>query len=74
MKPDSRWVHLDGRHDREGVKADITAWLPKVKPDGWLSGDDYDEIKWPRVVSAVRELLPEAQPWATNQWRVRLRR
>ena len=48
------WVHLDARHDREHVEADIAAWLPKVKPDGWLSGDDYDEIKWPEVVSAVR--------------------
>ncbi len=67
------WVHLDARHDREHVVADITAWLPKVKADGWLSGDDYDETKWPSVVSAVHELLPEAQPWSTNQWRWTLR-
>ena len=63
------WVHLDARHDREHVKADIAAWLPKVKADGWLSGDDYDEIKWPDVVGAVREMLPEARPWSINQWR-----
>jgi hypothetical protein len=67
------WVHLDGRHDQEHVKADIAAWLPKVKVDGWLSGDDYDEIKWPEVVCAVRELLPQAQHWSTNQWRWVLR-
>jgi Methyltransferase domain len=63
------WVHLDGRHDREHVEADIAAWSPKIKIDGWLSGDDYDEIKWPEVVRAVSELLPEARPWSTNQWR-----
>jgi hypothetical protein len=63
------WVHLDARHDRENVKADIAAWLPKVKAGGWLSGDDYDEIKWPEVVSAVRDVLPEAQPWSVGQWR-----
>jgi hypothetical protein len=67
------WVHLDARHDRENVKADIAAWLPKVKAGGWLSGDDYDEIKWPEVVSAVREVLPEAQPWSVGQWRWVLR-
>jgi hypothetical protein len=39
------WVHLDARHDYASVKADIQAWLPKVKPGGWLSGDDYDELK-----------------------------
>jgi hypothetical protein len=63
------WVHLDARHDREHVQADIAAWLPKVKVEGWLSGDDYDEIKWPEVVSAVRELLPGARPWSVQQWR-----
>jgi hypothetical protein len=44
--------------------------LPKVRVDGWLSGDDYDGIKWPDVVNAVRELLPEVRPWSINQWRV----
>jgi hypothetical protein len=63
------WVHLDARHDRDHVKADIMAWLPKVKVDGWLSGDDYDEVKWPDVVGAVNELLPQARPWSTHQWR-----
>jgi hypothetical protein len=63
------WVHLDARHDREHVRADIAAWLPKVKRDGWLSGDDYDEAKWPEVVSTVQEVLPGARPWSVNQWR-----
>jgi len=63
------WVHLDARHDHAHVKADIAAWLPKITADGWLSGDDYDAIKWPEVVSAVNEALPEARPWSINQWR-----
>lgn len=63
------WVHLDARHDYAGLKADIEAWLPKVKLGGWLSGDDYDEIKWPEVVKAVGHLLPGAQAWSTQQWR-----
>jgi cephalosporin hydroxylase len=63
------WVHLDARHDHEHVQADIAAWLPKVAADGWLSGDDYDLVKWPEVVRAVNELLPEAKPWSVNQWR-----
>ena len=67
------WVHLDASHDREHVSADIAAWLPKVRPDGWLSGDDYDDEKWPDVVRTVNELLPEVQRWSTNQWRWTLR-
>jgi hypothetical protein len=63
------WVHLDARHDYASLKADIQAWLPKVRPGGWLSGDDYDQIKWPDVVKVVGDLLPGAQPWSTQQWR-----
>lgn len=67
------WVHLDGRHDYESVKADIQAWRPKVKPGGWLTGDDYDEVKWPEVVRAVRESAPGAEPWSEVQWRLVVR-
>lgn len=63
------WVHLDARHDYASLQADIQAWLPKVKPGGWLSGDDYDEIKWPEVVKAVGDLLTGAEAWSTQQWR-----
>jgi cephalosporin hydroxylase len=64
------WVHLDARHDYASVQADIQAWLPKIRIGGWLSGDDYDEIKWPEVVKAVGDLLPRAQPWSNQQWRL----
>jgi hypothetical protein len=63
------WVHLDARHDYDSVTKDIQAWLPKIRRGGWLSGDDYDEIKWPDVVRAVGDLLPGAEAWSTVQWR-----
>ena len=63
------WVHLDARHDYASVKADIEAWLPKVRQGGWLSGDDYNEHKWPDVVKAVGDLLPRAEVWSNQQWR-----
>ncbi|HEX6719693.1 MAG TPA: class I SAM-dependent methyltransferase [Pyrinomonadaceae bacterium] len=62
------WVHLDARHDYVSVKADIAAWLPKVRPGGWLSGDDYDE-QWPELVKAVGDALPGAKLWTNGQWR-----
>jgi hypothetical protein len=64
------WVHLDAGHDRENLTRDISAWLPKVKQGGWLSGDDYNSEKWPEVVSTVRELLPGARKWPSKQWRM----
>lgn len=63
------WVHLDARHDAPHLTADIRAWLPKVKPGGWLSGDDYDPVKWPDVVRTVDAVLPGAEPWSVKQWR-----
>lgn len=63
------WVHLDARHDYASVKADIEAWLPKIRSGGWLSGDDYNEDKWPEVVKAVGDLLPRAAVWSNHQWR-----
>lgn len=56
----SRWfpdesvdfIMLDGDHSYEAVKADIAAWLPKMKPGSVMSGDDYG---WPGVTKAVSE-------------------
>lgn len=50
-------VFLDGCHEYDAVKADIEAWLPKIKPGGLLAGDDY-QPSWPGVIAAVDELLP----------------
>jgi len=54
------FVLLDASHEYEDVKADILAWLPKIKPGCFLAGDDYHP-SWPGVPKAVDELLPEAQ-------------
>ncbi len=35
------FVFLDADHSVEGVTADIAAWWPKVKPNGYLCGHDY---------------------------------
>ncbi len=63
------WVHLDARHDYDSVRADIAAWLPKVRPGGWLSGDDYNRDWFPGVVDAVGDTLPDAEVWWSTQWR-----
>lgn len=46
------FLMLDGDHSYEAVKADIAAWLPKMKKGGVISGDDY---LWPGVTKAVHE-------------------
>ena len=47
---------IDASHEYEDVKADLVAWLPKIKSGGILAGHDYD-IAWPGVIRAVDEVL-----------------
>lgn len=62
------FVMLDGAHDYESVRDDITAWRPKVKPGGIFAGDDF---RWSGVAQAVQELLPNAEPIHRGaQWKV----
>jgi predicted O-methyltransferase YrrM len=46
------FLMLDGDHSYEAVKADLDAWLPKMKPRGVIAGDDY---LWPGVNRAFDE-------------------
>jgi len=50
------FVFIDGDHSYTAVKADIIAWLPRVRTGGILAGHDYYQ-RWPGVVRAVDELL-----------------
>ena len=35
------FVFIDAAHSYQYVKADIEAWLPKIKKDGFIGGHDY---------------------------------
>jgi predicted O-methyltransferase YrrM len=49
-------VYIDGRHDYPSVIADLKAWLPKIKPGGWMTGHDID-LDGDRVLKAVIEMF-----------------
>ncbi len=55
------FVFLDADHSYQGCKADIEAWVSKVKPGGWLCGHDYENDGFPRfgVTQAVNEFAAE---------------
>ena len=65
---------IDADHSYEGVKADITAWLPKVKKGCWICGHDWKNTKKGNVEKAVREFFTDKQIQvdANSTWFVKL--
>jgi hypothetical protein len=55
------WLYIDGDHTYEAVKADLHAWVPKVKAGGLVICDDYIEGQWFKggVKRAVDEFAAE---------------
>ena len=52
------FVFIDGSHLYESVREDILAWLPKVKPGGFIGGHDIDQTEeFNGVRRAVDELI-----------------
>ncbi len=50
-------VYIDANHEYEACKADIKAWLPKIKPGGIIAGHDYDNGCRAGVSKAVIEVF-----------------
>jgi len=48
-------VYIDAIHKYEYVRDDIKAWLPKVRPGGFISGHDYE-----RRFAGVKRAVDEA--------------
>jgi Methyltransferase domain len=56
------WAYLDASHYYEDVKLDLQVWFPKVKPGGFITGDDYDRQGfWDHgVTRAVDEFVKQS--------------
>ena len=51
------FVYIDAAHEYESVKADISAWLPKLKSGAILGGHDYLGTTEDGVTRAVNEFI-----------------
>lgn len=49
------FVYIDAGHAYDAVKHDVSLWLPKVREDSWIAGDDYE---WRD--GCVRQAIEEA--------------
>jgi len=59
-------LFIDAGHSYEAVLKDITAWLPKMKNGGIMSGHDYNS--WEGVKKAVNELLGTPNKVENDCW------
>lgn len=64
------FVFLDADHTYSAIKADLAAWMPKVKSGGWLGGHDYDHPNFPSwgVKQAVDEMELSVELDADFTW------
>lgn len=63
------FVYIDADHAYESVVKDITAWAPKVKPGGMISGHDYNREKPGKgVTRAVNELISNIEIAPGGVW------
>lgn len=66
------FVYVDASHEYEGVKRDLNAWWPKLRPGGVLAGDDW---QFEGVARAVLEfahkhgLSHRVLPGNPNDWK-----
>ena len=61
------WIYIDANHTYDAVKSDLRTFYPKVKPNGFITGDNYgDRSDWwwkDGVKRAVDEFVVDG--WCT---------
>lgn len=67
IRNDLDFVFIDAAHDYENCKADIVAWLPKVRSGGTIAGHDFDGT-FPGVMQAVKEVFGGSYSVLGRSW------
>ncbi len=54
------FIYIDGDHTLEGITIDMIKWYPKVKPGGFIGGDDFSPSIFPHTFKSEPVLV---FPW-----------
>jgi hypothetical protein len=67
------FIYIDAGHSYEEVKADIEAWLTKLKhaPHAIIAGHDYNDRQFPGVKQAVDEAFGDKVQYQGHVWYVK---
>lgn len=69
---DLDFVFIDASHDYDSVRADIQAWLPKVRQGGMVLGHDWNPERFPGVIQAVTERFANPMLFPDHVWGARV--
>ena len=61
-------VYIDANHDHDSVVVDIEAWMPKLKPDGFLCGHDFPGRKGDVETALLATIGPPDVTFADKSW------
>lgn len=65
------WVFIDAQHTHEALIRDLTLWYPKVRPGGFITGDDYGDHRDTFLVPVTRfEDVHPGDAHKTHSWGV----
>lgn len=68
------YVFIDASKREDKYRSDVLAWLPKVKPGGFIQGHDWHMSNVPKVVGEIADYL--ILPFTVNEqrdtWMIRL--
>jgi hypothetical protein len=57
------FAYVDGDHTLRGITVDLIRMWPKIKPGGWLGGDDFSRSIWQHKAEFEPTLV---FPWAVH--------
>lgn len=67
------FVYIDAEHSYDGLRADIQAWLPKIRKGGFLGGHDYNIGGVYRAVHSIEAFSSkEIREYSDTSWLVKL--
>jgi predicted O-methyltransferase YrrM len=67
------FVYIDAEHSYEGVRADIHAWLPKIRKGGCIGGHDISIGQVQNAVYSIEAFkYKEVKTYKDTSWLVKL--
>lgn len=62
------FVYLDGNHGYAAVIEDLTAWVPKVRAGGLITGHDFKHFARKPYIEVVQAVTDYARAHAIDHW------